>query len=122
MRERHVRWNIAQNPVEILLERTSKVRAGGGYRDEKSSHGPFTVRIYMASSAGANEKSSTVGTKNVSATFSLLADASADIRAGTDVTDRFEAAGVGSFEVSDVVPIMLQGEICGYQVKLEKVT
>lgn len=120
MRRKHTKWNIEQNPSEILIHRTEK-RKGGGYIEEvESDVGPFVVRIFVSQS-NTNQKVVTLaGEKQVDRYFGLLADYEADIQAGTDVKDEFEAMGM-RFLVKAIYPQTIQGQIVGYQGELERV-
>ena len=94
----------------------------GGYMDEvESITGPFVVRVFSTSGGSAQEISTLAGTKQVDRYFGLLADFAADIRAGTLVTDEFEAMGM-IFQVKSIYPQKIAGEVVGYQGELERVT
>lgn len=120
MRRKHTRWNIEQNPSEIVIKRTERIDAGGYFDNEVSTVGPFVVRLYVT--GGSPQKISTLaGEKQVDRYFALLADYAADIRAGTNVSDEFEADGI-RFLVKAVYPQRVAGEITGYQCELERVS
>lgn len=118
-RKEHIRWSINQNPTEITIQRTSKIRSGGGLSEQKTTVGPFTVRIFTSGSGQAVD-TGTIGTKETSAAYSLLADDTADLQAGPNVTDCFQCI-LGSFQITAVYPQIVQGVVCGYQADLEKV-
>ena len=113
-------WNINQNPVSIFITRTEKTRSGGGFTETKSSIGPFTVRIYQQKSSSQQEVSSMAGTKQKNPNWGMLADYQSDIKAGTNVTDEFDALG-GHFKVTTVNPQYCNNQIIGYQCDLEQV-
>lgn len=120
MRRKHTQWSIDQNPVTITVNRREKVNMGG-YMDEiQSTTGPFIVRVFT-SGGSPQEISTLAGQKQVDRHFSLLADYQTDIRAGTLVTDEFEAQGM-MFQVKAIYPQTVAGEIVGYQGELERVT
>lgn len=119
VRKANIRWNISQNPVDILIHRVEKVRSGGGFEEKESTVGPFTVRIFMQKSQIPQTVSTLAGTKQTDTKYSLLADDLADIRADSQTTDAFEANGQ-KFEVIGVEPQIVQGEVVGFQVDLER--
>lgn len=119
-RRKHTKWNIEQNPVEITIHRTEK-RKGGGYIEEvETDVGPFSVRIFVSSSSSPQSVVTLAGEKQVDRYFGLLADFEADIQAGTNVKDEFEAMGM-KFLVKSVYPQIINGQIVGYQGELERV-
>jgi len=114
---------IAENPVQVTISRTERVEQNGAFAEVKSQHGPYTVRLFQnLSQRSAREVTVTPGTKQTDTRWGLAADESADLRAGPDVTDEFEVAGVGSFRVTAVYPLMLAGATYGYQAELERVS
>lgn len=119
-RKEHINFAIMQNPVEITIQRNEKVRSGGGFEEVKSVAGPMMVRIFTGG-AGDAVKSDTIGTKEISRVYRLLADESADIKAAPDVIDIFEAENYGTFKVTAVHPQIVRGVVCGYQVDIERV-
>ena len=114
---------IAENPITITISRTERVEQDGAFAEVMNQHGPYTVRLFQnLSQRSARDVTVTPGTKQTDTRWGLAADDSADLRAGPDVTDEFEAAGVGSFRVTAVYPLMLAGAIYGYQAELERVS
>lgn len=122
LRRQHTKWAIQQNPVKIIIQRTEKIEAGGGFEEKESEVGPFTVRIYQQGTLIPQEVSTLAGTKQVDRTWGMLMDHEADIKAGPNVLDEFEVAGIGKFQVLEVYPQVIKGELVGYQVVLEKVS
>ncbi|MCD9025753.1 hypothetical protein [Cohnella silvisoli] len=120
-RKAHIRWTIAQNPVTITIHRTGKQRAGGGFQNVKTDLGPFIVRIFVDGSQTITE-SETIGTRQISKVYSLLADSGTDIQASPDIDDQFTVADYGTFVVKGVTPQIVKGIVCGYQVDLERVS
>jgi len=68
------------------------------------------------------EVSTLAGTKQVDKAWGMLADWQADIKAGPNVLDEFEVPGMGRFQVLEVYPQRVNGEVVGYQVALERVS
>mgnify|MGYP000159202564 CR=1 FL=1 len=112
---------IAENPVQITVQRTEKVDMGGHFNEVTSQHGPFTVRIFQQGSRIPHEISTLAGTKQVDKGWGLLADYQTDLRAGPNVKDEFDVTGLGHFLVIAVYPQRVQGQIVGYQADLERV-
>lgn len=121
LRAAHARA-IAENPTEITVQRTEKVSMGGGFDEVTSQHGPYTVRIFQQGSRIPQEVATLAGTKHIDKGWGLLADYQADLRAGPNVKDEFDAPGLGHFLIIAVYPQKVQGQIVGYQVDLEKVS
>ena len=122
LRRQHITWAIQQNPVKIIIQRTEKIEAGGGFEEKESEVGPFTVRIYQQGTLIPQEVSTLAGTKQVDRTWGMLMDHEADVKAGPNVLDEFEVAGIGKFQVLEVYPQVIKGELVGYQAVLEKVS
>lgn len=122
LRRKHIEWAINQNPTEIEIKRTEKKRAGGGFKEETTTHGPFVVRIFSKRTTTPREVSTLAGTKEVNTSWSLLADADVNIQASSTVKDEFEADNLGRFEVISVRPQIIDGEIVGYQAELERLS
>ncbi|WP_019420186.1 hypothetical protein [Paenibacillus sp. OSY-SE] len=120
LRRQHIAWNISQNPTSITIHRTEKRKKGGGHEEKEFTLPPNTVRIFIARSQIPQTVSVLAGTKQTDKIYSLLADEHADIQAGPNVTDRFEALGE-TFEVVSVQPQVVQGVTVGYQADLERV-
>ncbi len=113
---------IAENPVQITVRRTEKVDMGGYFDEVTSQHGPFTVRIFQQGIRTPQTAATLAGTKQVDKGWGLLADYQADLRAGPNVKDEFDVPGLGHFLVVAVYPQVVQGQVVGYQVDLEKVS
>ena len=121
LRRQHTKWTIRQNPTTITIHRTEKIDMGGYFEEVESEVGPFVVRIYGYGTWLPQEVSTLAGTKQVDKTWGMLVDWQADIKAGPNVLDEFEVLGMGRFQVLEVYPQMVNGELVGYQVALEKV-
>jgi hypothetical protein len=122
LRRQHTSWAIQQNPTTIIIHRTEKIDAGGYFEEVNSDVGPFVVRLYGYGTWLPQEVSTLAGTKQVDKTWGMLADWQADIKAGPNVLDEFEVPGMGCFQVLEVYPQIVKGELVGYQVALEKVS
>lgn len=122
LRRAHIDWNIQQNPTTITINRTEKQKVGGGFNETETTHGPFVVRIVSKSSKSGKEVSTLAGTKQVSTTWSMLADSNSDIRSGSNVKDEFEAIGLGYFLVIAVRNQIVKDVTVGYQVDLERLS
>ncbi|MBO8169343.1 MAG: hypothetical protein H0Z35_09200 [Thermoanaerobacteraceae bacterium] len=122
LRRQHITWTIQQNPVEITVQRTEKVDMGGYFKEQPSTVGPLTVRIFPQGNRIPQEISTLAGTKQVDKSWGLLADYQADIKAGPNVQDEFDVPGLGHFRVIAVYPQVVQGQLVGYQADLEKVS
>ena len=122
LRRQHTKWAIQQNPTTITIHRTEKIDMGGYFEEVESEVGPLIVRIYQYGTWIPQEVSTLAGTKQVDRTMGMLADWQADIKAGPTVLDKFEVPGIGNFQVLEVYPQVVRGELVGYQVALEKVS
>lgn len=119
-RRKHIHWSIAQNPTEITIRRTRKTRSGGGFAEETITMEPMVVRLFQNRSQLPRQVSTLAGSKQIDTKYSLLADEAADIQVDSQTTDKFEAYGQ-KFEVVAVDPQIVNHEIVGYQVILERV-
>lgn len=122
LRRQHTAWAIKQNPTEITISRTEKTDMGGYFEETKTETGPFTVRIFTQGTQVPQEVSTLAGTKQLDKTWGMLADWQADIKAGPNVLDEFGVTGLGSFQVLVVFAQVVNGELVGNQVTLEKVS
>jgi hypothetical protein len=122
LRRQHTKWAIQQNPTTITIHRTEKIDMGGYFEEVESEVGSFVVRIYQYGTWIPQDVSTLAGTKQVDRTWGMLMDYEADVKAGSDVLDEFEVLGLGKFQVLEVYPQVVKGELVGYQVTLEKVS
>lgn len=122
LRRQHTKWAIEQNPTTITIHRTEKIDMGGYFEEVESEVGPFVVRIYQYGTGIPQEVNTLAGTKQVDKTWGMLMDYEADVKAGSNVLDEFEVPGLGKFQVLEVYPQVVKGELVGYQVTLEKVS
>lgn len=121
LRKQHIQWDIQQNPMQIIIHRTEKVDMGGYFDETTSTLGPFTVRIFTEGNRVPLDITTLAGTKQIDKGYGLLADHNADIKAGTNVLDEFDALG-GHFIIKAVYPQYVKDELVGYQADLEKVS
>lgn len=121
VRKANIAWNIRQNPTDITIRVTQKVKSGGGFEEGRSQIGPLTVRIFVGSREQAGIISDRAGRKEVSDSYSLLADYAANLPSGSDVTMEFDTDLLGKFKITSVFPQTVHGEICGYVAGLERV-
>ena len=122
LRRQHTKWAIQQNPTTITIHRIEKIDAGGYFEEIESEVGPFTVRIYQYGTWVPQEVSTLAGTKQVDRTWGMLMDHEADVKVGSNVLDEFEVPALGKFQVLEVYPQVVKGELVGYQAVLEKVS
>jgi len=122
LRRQHTKWAIQQNPTTITIHRTEKIDMGGYFEEVESEVGSFVVRIYQYGTWAPQDVSTLVGTKQVDKTWGMLMDYEADVKAGSNVLDEFEVPEMGKFQVLAVYPQIVQGQVVGYQVTLEKVS
>lgn len=121
IRRQNIAWSIEQNPVEIIVHRTEKLEVDGHFGDHKSILGPFTVRVFQKANRDPKDISTLAGTKEVGASWGLLADENADLKSGPNVKDEFVVEDLGSFTVVEVFPQIVNGRVIGYQADLERV-
>lgn len=122
-RKADVAFSIAENPVEIMIERTEKKPQGGGRKITKSTTGPFTIRIFMQKGRlMANvTAATTAGIRQEERAYAFLAEADADIRCTPEYADEFTAYGK-RFRVTEVVERHWQGELTSKDGTLEEVS
>lgn len=123
VRKKHIRWNVCQNPTNVTIHVTQRMKVDGGFEEVKSLIGPLTVRIFVGSRPlKADAVSEKGGRKEVSKSYSLLADYTANLpSSGPDVTQEFDAYPHGKFRITSVHPQIVENEICGYVAELERV-
>lgn len=123
VRKAHIGWNIRQNPTDITIRVTQRVKASGGFEEVKSQIGPLTVRVFVGSRPlKAETVSERAGRKEVNESYSLLADYMVNLpSSGPDVTQEFDSYPHGKFRITSVHPQIVQNEVCGYVAELERV-
>lgn len=120
-RRQQIQWNIQQNPVAITISRTEKVKTEGHFEENKTSVGPFTVRVFKQTTQPSKVQSELAGTKQTENTWGMLADYLADLQAGPLVLDEFDCP-LGHFQIAGVTPQLLKDEVAGYQADLTRVS
>lgn len=121
LRRRTHKALIDENPMTITIQRVEKVAAGGGFSEVHGQRGPYTVRVF-AKRSNPQPVADLAGRKQVDAGWGLLADYQADLKAGPNVKDEFDAQGLGHFLIANVHPLLYQGSVVGYQADLERVS
>lgn len=112
---------IAENPVSITIQRRERIAENGGFREETRTVGPMTVRIHQERTQSPHDIKTLAGTTQSNRRWSLIADDTADLRAGPHVVDEFEVTGMGRFRVVSVIPLSIGATIYGHQAELEQV-
>ncbi|MFF2887014.1 Fe-S protein [Paenibacillus sp. NPDC057967] len=121
-RRKHIRWNIQQNPSTIIIHGTRRIRSGGGFEDVKENIGPLTGRIFAASNSPASKIESERSVRQeITDSYAILFDDTAVLCSGPDMEQKFEAEPYGRFRITSVNPHIVQGELCGYTCRLERV-
>lgn len=108
---------INMNPIEIEINRTARIEKDGAYDTTPLTLPPQKVRIFR--DARPTLISSEAGTEHRTDYF-MLASAEADVKADVNNRDSFTCE-LGHFEISEVVPSVVKGVLCGYQCILVRV-
>lgn len=119
IRRSHTNWNISQNPTEVVIQRKGKLRENGKIVEVEEVLEPQTMRLYVSGGSGS-VVIDTVGEYQSDRYYKLLASYDADIKAHTEVKDSFYLEGV-KYEVKDVFPQSIHGEVVGKQCVIERV-
>ena len=122
-RKMDVAFSIAENPVEVTIDRTEKRPKGGGREIVKTTVGPFTIRIFAqkGKSIGVVTLATTPGIRQEDRTYAFLAAADADIQCSPAVQDEFTADGM-RFRVTTVMRRYWNGELTNIDGTLEEVS
>jgi hypothetical protein len=124
---------IDENPIEVTITRTQKVREAGGFRDVVTTVGTIRGRLYQEATGrqGSEVGTSTAGKIGEDARWGLLCPATmtapggaeipTELRFGPNVQDTF-ATPLGSFEVTAVYPRQDRGEVWGWQASVQRIT
>lgn len=108
---------IRENPVTVTIEREERVSDGaGGYRVVRRTLPPFQGRLMRPRRPPEDVQEPVAGRR---VRWVLLAPHDADIRAGPDPTDRFEALG-RRLVVRDVRPLAIMGYVYGHEAVCEE--
>ncbi len=123
LRRENTIWSIQQNPSVIQISRTEKTEKDGHFEESTSTVGPFTVRVFKKG-LGQHPKEVTNlgGSGQMDSGWALIADWNAELKAGTNVKDKFDVPGLGSFVILSVNPQRVAGQVVGYQADLELIT
>lgn len=121
LRRKNVKWAIQQNPVSITIRRTEYTKTNREAIETKTTKGPYMVRLYRFRQGTIQDRLTTAGTSWSNETWGLLAEYTADIRAGSNVRDEFEVPGIGKFYVKAVYPHIINGQLAGIQAELEQI-
>lgn len=112
-------WAISQNPTNIIIQRSGKLRMNGKITRIDKVLEPQTVRIYVKGGS-ENNVIETAGERTTDRYYGLLADYQADIMASTEISDIFYVDSV-KYDVKSVFPQRINGQIVGYQCQIERV-
>lgn len=108
---------IRENPVPIAIEREERVSDGaGGYRTVRRTLPAFQARLVQPRERPSDTQEPVA---RRASRWLLLAPADADLRAGADPSDRFEALGK-RFVVREVRPLTFRGVVYGYEAECEE--
>lgn len=113
---------IGLNPTQITITRTAKTRQGGGFaQTPPTALAPITVRIYHSRASQNTPDASIAGVLRLQP-WGMLADHHADLQAGPQITEEFTVTNLGRFRIDQVFTDTQDGQVYGYQARLEKVT
>lgn len=110
---------ISLNPTEITITQTVKVVEDGCFKEEEKKS-TMTVRIYHQQRSDTQISSSNMGTLYRSKRYGMLADHTVDLGINPKSSIEFESI-YGHMKIIAVYPQVIKGELCGYQVDLEKI-
>ena len=119
-RVRDIAWAISQNPVTVTIERKERALTDGHFAETVREVGSYTVRIFLnRRSKPSPSETSDIGGRTVQTTsFSMLCDASVDVKKEPNITDYVNVPLLGKMEVDNVTPLIVNGQVVGYQVDL----
>jgi len=119
-RVRDIAWAISQNPVTVTIERKERALTDGHFAETVREVGSYTVRIFLnRRSKLSPSETSDIGGRTVQTTsFSMLCDASVDVKKEPNITDYVNVPLLGKMEVDNVTPLIVNGQVVGYQVDL----
>jgi len=118
-RVRDIAWAIEQNPVDVTIYRTQRVLSEGHYTETTMEVGTYRGRIFLNDRHTPAKLIDEGGRALRSVTWSMLCDASVDVKAGANVVDVVDVPMLGKLKVVNVIPLSVQGEVVGYQVQLQ---
>ncbi len=112
--------SISLNPTEIKIKQIVKVLKEGCFDEEKREN-TFTVRIYHQQKSDIQITSNTIGMLYKSKRYGMLADSTVDFEISPKSSIEFDCI-YGHMKIIAVYPQTIKGELCGYQIDLEKVS
>lgn len=111
--------SISLNPAEIKIKQIVKVLKEG-YFDEEERENTLTVRIYHQQKSDIQITSNTIGTVYKAKRYGMLVDSTVDFEISSKSSIEFDCI-YGHMKIIAVYPQIIKGELCGYQVDLEKI-
>lgn len=119
-RVKDIAWAISQNPVTVTIERKERALTDGHFVETVREVGSYTVRIFLnRRNKPSPSETSDIGGRTVRTTsFSMLCDASVDVKKEPNITDYVNVPLLGKMEVDNVTPLIVNGQVVGYQVDL----
>lgn len=111
--------SISLNPIEITIKQIKKTIEDGAFREEEKET-ILAVRIYQQQKSNIQISSNTIGTIYKSKSYGMLADSDADLVVNPKSAIEFDSI-YGRMKITAVYPQIIRGELCGYQVDLEKI-
>lgn len=118
-RVKDIAWAISQNPVTVTIERKERALTNGHFTEIVKEVGSYTVRIFLNHRRSKPSETSDIGGRTVQTTsFSMLCDASVDVKKEPNITDYVNVPLLGKMEVDNVTPLIVNGQVVGYQVDL----
>lgn len=111
--------SISRNPTEIKIKQVVKTVEDGCFKVEEIES-ILTVRIYQQQKSNIQISSNTIGTMYKSKSYGMLADCEANLEVNPKSTIEFDSR-YGHMKIIAVYPQVIKGELCGYQVDLEKI-
>lgn len=117
-RVKDIAWAISQNPVTVTIERKERALTDGHFAETVREVGSYTVRIFLNRRFKPSETSDIGGRTVQTTSFSMLCDASVDVKKEPNITDYVNVPLLGKMEVDNVTPLIVNGQVVGYHVDL----
>lgn len=111
--------SISLNPTEIKIKQIIKVLKEG-YYDEEEKEYTLIVRIYHQQKSDIQISSNTIGTVYKSKRYGMLADSTVNLEITPKSDIEFDSI-YGHMKITAIYPQIINGELCGYQVDLDKI-
>jgi len=112
--------SIEENPTEITINSSTRKVIDGAWKIEKGTK-TLKVRIFQQKNTEVSSISDIKGTADISKKYGMLADYLADLRDVSEEKIKFDSP-YGKMEIIAAYPQIVQGEICGYQCELKRVS